>query len=157
MDDFRRFAELGAGHALPEVIEPDIAATPPSPSRVKVDGVVLDPAARMRVLAKAAQAARLAARAYADRGHEIAAEIQERERRVARLRQMTTRREMELAQPEITELTREIVALRATRAEAEVEAAEAVSSWTAMADLHRRAADFCRARGLTVPASLLEI
>lgn len=155
-DAFHRFAELGAGHALPEVIEPNITSTPPAPSRVVVDGVELDPAARLRVLAKSAQAARLAARAHADRGHEIQNEILDRERRIARLRQ-TTGHHAALAEPEIRALTGEISTLKAARAEAETEAEEATVAWTAAAGLHRRSAEFCRERGLAVPADLLVV
>lgn len=156
-DPFHRFAEFGAGHALPVTIHPTISApaAPRSPTdMLVVDGVELAPAARLMALAKIRDQHRTASRSANDRMHSAREQIEDRQTRILRIRQSDNGRGSATAMTQTAELQSEIEQFNSARASAQAEVEVAGANWRDAEAVLRAAIAFAREAGAVIPVTL---
>ena len=157
-DPFHRFAELGAGHALPVTNHPKISApvaTAQPTETLFVDGVELAPAARLTALAAIRDRHRAETRAANDKMHTARERADDCRQRGREAIERYGRGSAE-AQAEATRLEGEAREWDASRATAQADASACAASWRDAETALKAAIGFAREHGAVLPVAFSE-
>lgn len=155
---FHRYREAAAGRPLPVQVQPGYDAEPvpaPPPVSLMVDGIRLDPLARLDALDRIARQHSALLAGLNDRAHDLRDRRRDLDRTINTARGRDDGRRFPAeAEAGLAAANAERATIVAQLAEVEAELSEAAEASAAARAVLKRAAEFARDRGLPVPASL---
>lgn len=156
--NFHRYREAAAGRRLPVEVQPGYDAEPapaPTPASLVVDGIRLDPLARLDALDRIARQHGALLAGLNDRAHDLRDRRRDLDRTINAARGRDDgRRPHAEAEAGLAAVEAERAAIAAQLADVEAELAEAAEASAAARAVLKRAVQFAGEHGLPTPASL---